>query len=56
MPKTTHSAIYCPLQRVTVDAERCASCGWRSSAQATCTVTDRRDAYHWRELLRRAAI
>ena len=56
MPKNTHSANYCPLQHAIVDAERCASCQWRTSAQATCNVTDRRDAYHWQELLRRVGV
>jgi hypothetical protein len=56
MPNATASAIYCPLQRATVDIERCASCQWRSSAQATCNTSDRIAAYHWQELLRRVGV
>lgn len=48
----TTGTIACPVENVTVDAERCARCYFRGSDQPSCMSADRPTNNDWHFLLR----
>ena len=57
MTESDHAATTdCPLERASVDLERCTRCYWKSAGEATCTGIDRASAKDWHFLLRALSV